>query len=239
MTNVAPVNATAEKLIIRLRNDNAPFTYVRFGDGDLALMRGDKNEAFHTNSPELRRELIQSFKIKDSDYLIGCVAGMQQEGEMRPGVFAPFRYDARLIEQAEKHQPDAYFENPIALAYKYVFDNGWWVDFVDIIRSKKTLFIGSESVGRSYIPWTEFNAERIISLSDSNSYDDLQKWDEWEWISIQARLHDLIVCATGVATRVIAKRLWKEGVRVTFIDIGSVVDALAGIKSRTWIKETQ
>ena len=35
---------------------------------------------------------------------------------------------------------------------------------------------------------------------------------------------------------IIGMRLYKAGWRGTFIDIGSVADAMAGIQSRTWIK---
>ena len=58
----------------------------------------------------------------------------------------------------------------------------------------------------------------------------------YEEIRETVKQHDVVICAAGMATRVLAKRFWKDGVRTTFIDIGSIADALASNDTRTWIR---
>lgn len=235
---VAGIDDTANKIRDRIENgDNV--CYVRCGDGDLLLINGADGESFHQNSPELREELTDAFTFKDPDFLVGSVAGMLNEKRMRNGLFARFEYDDTLRKVVEELRPGETLENPIALLYKFVFEPIWFVNFVrSCIHTSNVLFIGPESGEDSELLKAVFDWDEYISVPEKDAYYALDAEDKklFEKIQQSVENHNLVICAAGMATRVIAKRLWAAGNKCAFLDIGSMVDCLLGNNTRTWIK---
>jgi GT2 family glycosyltransferase/SAM-dependent methyltransferase/glycosyltransferase involved in cell wall biosynthesis len=232
---VERVQVTADKVKQRLLR-REPVCYLRFGDGDLILIAGAEGEKFHKNSPELQKELTEAFCHKEDGYLVSSVAGMMNEGRMRQGLFARFEYDSSLVEIVNQLRPGETLDNAIALAYMSVFQPEWFVDFVrTCIHGRKVLFIGGEQLCQSHLIKRVFDVKTLVSFPMANAYYGLEnKMDE---IRQLAKEHDLIICAAGMATRVIAKKLWTEGIKTSFIDIGSIADGIAGISdTRTWLR---
>ncbi len=209
--------------------------FLRFGDGDFLIMSNQGRDSFHEFSVELRDELIESFSIEDKSYMISSSIGMVNEGRMRKGLFATFDYDDRLRDISKSLKPGQTLYNAIALAYKSVFDPVWFIDFLNgCVRNKRVLFIGGKSVCGNSLINSVFNVNYEISFPDSDAYNELA--EKYDSIKEQCDNFDIVVCAIGMGTRVLAKRLWKDNVNVQFLDIGSIVDALCEIKTRTWIK---
>jgi GT2 family glycosyltransferase/glycosyltransferase involved in cell wall biosynthesis len=231
---VAGVDETAEKVKAGLTAGQS-FHYVRFGDGDLLLIAGAEGESFHRNSPELQAELTEAFTIKDPDYLVSSVAGMANEKRMRKGLFARFAYDDELRKVVEGLRPGETLLNPIALAYKFVFEATWFSSFVrEGLRDKRVLFVGNKAACDSSLVKSVFSVATTIEVPDRDSYYSMPAY--YPMIEQAAQSHDIIICAAGMATRVISKRLWKSGCKTSFIDIGSIIDSLVGVGSRTWIR---
>lgn len=231
---VATVNETANKIKDRMLEEK-PVCYVRYGDGDLLLMSGEERESFHKNSPELQESLIKAFSHKEEGYLVSSVAGMTNEGRMRPGLFARHEWDDKIRDVVEKYRPDEVLDNAIALSYKSVFEVNWFVDFlIKCIHGKKVLFVGGENLCNSALLKNTLNVNTFVSLPMSDAFYALN--DKFEEIKRLSQEHDILICAAGMATRVLAHRLWERKVRIDFIDIGSIADALAGIETRTWIR---
>lgn len=210
--------------------------YVRFGDGDLLLIDGESRESFHNNSPELQEALIKAFTHKEDGYIISSVAGMVNEGRCRKGLFARHEWDEPIRKVVEKYHPDEVLDNAIALAYMSVFEPNWFVDFLQkCVHGRKVLFVGGEDLCNSALIKNVFDVKTFISLPMKDAFYSLDE-DKMNEIIRQSQEHDIMICASGMATRVLAERLWIRKVRIDFIDIGSVADALAGIQTRTWIK---
>lgn len=216
------------KLLFAKIKSNNPFTYVRFGDGDLLIM-SDPNfnkESFHKQSPILRKELIESFLIRDSNYLIGNVGGVGN-----------FNYDDRLKSISQTLINDDYTYLSAISIHRLYMDHHIKPNFLDLCKlfnDKEVLFIGGQSLNKPIIK-TAFNIKTFISLPDSNAYYSLG--DKMKEIKNQCSIHSTLICAIGLATRVLAKRLFMDGIKnIQFIDIGSVVDALIQSPTRSWIK---
>lgn len=230
------IDATCAMIEAKLK-DNEPFHYVRFGDGDFVLIAGQAGELFHKNSPELQAELREAFLISEEGYEVASVAGMVNEKHMRKGLFGRFDYDEALQGVVNSMRPGESFWNPIALSYKFTFEPEWFIRFArECVQPKKTLFIGNATACNSDLVQAMFKFDEKIELPARDSYYGLTD-DIVSKIVEASRRVDLIVCAAGMATRVISKRLWLAQERhASFLDIGSLIDCLTGEGSRTWIR---
>jgi len=231
---VCGVAETCDKLKARFSKREAT-CFLRFGDGDLILMNGQENESLHDNSPELQKELTEAFTHNEEGYFVSSVAGQINEGRMQKGLFAAPEYSEQLLEIVNRFRPDETLDNANALGYMSVFEPDWFVDFLRAsVHGRKVLFVGGKDLCTSGLVRRVFNVQTFFPLPMSNAYYEIQnRVDE---IKELTKTHDMIICAAGMATRVLAKRLWTQGFRTDFIDIGSIADALAGITSRSWMR---
>jgi hypothetical protein len=97
------------------------------------------------------------------------------------------------------------------------------------------LFIGGLSVARDIVVRKAFHVVATIELPDRNAYKALDT--KMSQIEKNIPKFDIVVSALGQATRVLAYRLWKTGLRTQYFDVGSVVDALSKRSLRSWIKK--
>jgi GT2 family glycosyltransferase len=237
---VASVNDTAEKLKERLSDPMKTTAYVRFGDGELLFMdNAIKTGGMHHNSPELRDELIKAFTFKQDGYLVSSAAGIINEGKMRRGLFANFggEVDEAMLRVVKKFKMNkSTLDNYIALAYKSVFEPEWFVDFLKkCIHGKKVLFVGGEDLCRSPMIKRVFNVDSFVELPMVDAYYSLDEKKMRE-IQLAVQNNDVTLCAAGMCAKVIAYRIWSSKLKKNFVDIGSIADAVAGIKNtRTWI----
>jgi predicted O-methyltransferase YrrM len=205
-----------------------PFTYMRFGDADLFFIEDpnfDKNRR-HDRNPAMARELASAFSVEHPDYLIGCVAGGR--------VFA--RKEDHLKSIATKFHVGKEYHSAVALQVLYMKNPEGFVTFCkECFWDKKVLLIGGNSITRDLLVRKAFNVSATIEFSDRNAYTMLD--DKMTQIEKNIPKFDIVVSALGQATRVLGYRLWKNGHRTQYFDVGSVVDALADRHLRSWIKK--
>jgi hypothetical protein len=161
---------------------------------------------------------------------------MQNEGEMRPGVFGRFSNDSRLQElqsKAANRGHDAW-DNAIALHYKFTFEPGWWLNFRDLLidRTKRRTSVVNECCAKDLV--AHFKADSTCVVREHDEYSDL--------VQSQGTLHNmlsygLVILACGPCANVICYRLYKLGYEGIALDVGSIADCLAGVHSRAWIRE--
>lgn len=232
---VYSVHDTCDVIKERIEN-NKPVSYLRFGDGEYMIMAGIDKIDWAKNTPEFREELTESFLIKDEGYLIGSVAGSTNEGRMRKGLFASFEYDEGLRNIVEELRPKETLHSAVALAYKSVFHADWFVDFLEkCIRNKSVVLIANEKICNNRLVKSTFSVNHCICVPEKNAYQWLTE-ENYKKIEEAAKKYDVILCSAGMTSEIIAKRLWENGIKKIFLDIGSIPDALAGVESRTWIK---
>lgn len=216
-------------------DENSKLYFNRFGDGDVFIMMG-RNESKHTFSPELQKEMIESFMIKDPIYMKGLAVKYEHEPGMQKGLFAPHGTDEMmykwLVENYEGFEEET-FESAIMFHYISVFNQPLMIEMLDTyIRPKKKMYIGS--ISKEQMEKLVGDIDYYVEVPSSNAYYSIDQW--WPKILENIDNVDLVLPAAGMGTRVINKRLYNLGYEVQSIDLGSVIDAIGQSYTRTWIR---
>jgi len=209
--------------------------YTRFGDGDLNLMNDDIDQR-HRHSYELSCELCESFSIKHPFYMIAASAGYPKEHGMSPGMFIEGSTAGKNIDEfkwkAMNITSNIEFYNPIVFHYLSVYNKKSLKSFFkNYIRDKKTMYIGCNNKDSMELIYGDIDF--YVETPSYDAYYSIDRW--WPDVIKSASKCEVILPSAGVASRVIAKRLWEEGVDAHVIDIGSLNDAIDDNVSRTWI----
>ena len=209
-----------------LLQKKTPFTFIRFGDGELFCMQKPMfaNKRHQPRDDKLSKEIIKSFQIDNDKYMIGCLLEGTTAGRTR-----------ELQRTAKTFRQKLWSWSPVAFHLTFLENIYGFIELVRSIRQYKNIvLIGGPGVTESQEVKEIFGIKKIVTLSDTNAYYELdKKWDE----IIDALLYsDLIIPAAGWASNCIVQRLNKDGLfPITILDIGSVLDAIAGNKTRSWI----
>jgi hypothetical protein len=102
----------------------------------------------------------------------------------------------------------------------------------EFVRPKKKLFVGC--VARKEIEKLVGPVDYYVQTAERDSYSQIDCW--WPEVMRLAERAELVIPATGMATRIINKRLWNTGIEVQSFDIGSIVDAVELLPTRKWIR---
>lgn len=209
--------------------------YSRFGDGDLFIMMG-RSQKLHQFSLSLQQEMVESFEINDPLYVKGLAVNYPQEPGMVRGILGPHRVNNELQNfllnrfDLARHSR---FESAVFMHYLALFHPSLASGFLDeFIRPKKKLFVGC--VARKQIEKLVGPVDYYIQTAERDSYSQIDHW--WPEVMRLAQRVELVIPATGMATRIINKRLWLSGLEVTSFDIGSLVDAVELLPTRKWIR---
>lgn len=210
--------------------------YSRFGDGDFRIMRM-KDCIDHQPNFGLAEESREAFHIDHPQFLRAAMVNYEHEPGMTNGMFAMPSDNSEIEDLILKEflfAENTVFYSHSCLLYYAVFKPDELVSFLDeYIRPKKKVFVGS--VSRKDASRLLGDIEYYVQIPHKEAY---QTIDEWfprvlEYIKDGA---ELCIPTAGVCTRVFQKRLWYALQPVHSIEIGSLIDAVAGIKSRTWIR---
>ena len=203
-----------------------PFYFVRFGDADMFFIDDPKfnqNRRHQPKTPKFSEELAEAFSIDDPRYMIALAASGWTKGK-----------DRTIIRIASAFWRRREFWNAVALHGAFLSDLAGFEDFVGAFKDRDVCMVGGKTPCGSELVRKVFNVREVVSFPDTNAYDVLDgKMDE---VRAVVGRHRTVVSALGQATRILAKRLWKEGIRnLQYFDVGSTVDALAGVQTRGWI----
>jgi hypothetical protein len=235
--NMVTVKRTQEThdFLLKLMKQKKKLFYSRFGDGDIYIMMG-RNQSNQTVNESLRQEMIESFSIKDPDYLKGLAVNHPNEKGMVRGLFAKYRDNPEMVGFLTSHFPEIHnntFENPVFLHYMSVFKSKQVNSFLnEVIRPKRKMYIGS--IPKDKIETIVGPVDVYIKTPAKNAYDTIDTW--YPQIEENINEVDLIIPAAGMSTRIINKRLWQSGAEVQSFDIGSIVDITNDFQSRKWIR---
>ena len=182
--------------------------YSRFGDGDFQIIKGER-EMMHKYSPELAHELRESFGIVDDNYIRGT---MYNE---------PTYNGSQLINQSSEN-------------FKHILEiiKDIFLDFLTkFIRPKRKLFIGS--IKKSSIEKLVGVVDHFVEIPAKDAYYSMDQW--WENVLDCVDKVELVLPAAGMAGRVIQKRLWNLNKNIHSIELGSMVDVLDDLHTRSWM----
>ncbi len=234
MIEAKNTHETIENLSSLLREDDRCF-FSRFGDGDVFIMDG-KDQANHHFSEALQREMIESFRIEHPAYMKALSINYPKEKFMCRGCFAPYGYNdylEKVVCTILKEKSAYQFENPVVFHYLSIFYPHLMNEFFDeFFRGKKIMFIGGLKVDAV----EKVLGQNILHIKTPlrDAYSSIEQW--WPEVINKIDDVDIVIPSAGMASRVINKRLWMLENDTRSIDIGSIFDAVAGLKSRTWIQ---
>jgi len=209
--------------------------FNRYGDGEIFNMV-NKDSREHYATEDLANELKISFSIDDPHYLKAVAINYPVEKGMIYGLFAPFKKNLIL----EKSLSDTFnipesnrFENPVAFHYLSIFKPEVMNNFLNkYIRPKKKMFIGSTP---KHIAEMVFGPIDVyIPIPSVGAYYKLNEW--FPQIVENIDKVEVVIPSAGVASNIISSKLWQMNCEVHCLNIGSIVDAIDGLKSRKWIR---
>ena len=214
-----------------------PFFYVRNGDGELGTIQGAKHRQYQDPPQELRDLLKEALLIDHPKYLIGMNDIHEKESGMAKGMFWDPTHQniVRSGLRAVGVKPGKVFENAIALHYYYCFKRKELFNLLDLIKPKKCMYVGGQCAEESSSYFGGYEHRVQIPLKEA-----FYQIDNW-FPKVESGLKkcEVIISASGWCANVIALALWKGGWEGTYLDLGSLVDALIGVKDRKWIKLAQ
>ena len=220
------------KQLQRMLIKRTPFFYQRFGDADLYFMEDPWFNLNRRHQPKTRKfgqELMEAFVINDPRYLIAVALNFHDWHKDKN------RELADIVGKFHRHKQ---FWNAIALHTVFLKDFPRFKKFLRAFRNKKVCLIGGETICRSSVVLKAFNIQECVEFPDTNAYDVLNS-KMAKTVEVILR-NEVTISALGQATRILGKRLWNIGVKeIQYFDVGSVVDALAGAETRTWIEKNQ
>ena len=240
MTYKVHETAKSLKALKRAMKSSDRVAYTRFGDNDVIMMQEDPVQEIRGNnltkwSEGLRDELRASINIKDPHYLVAVSLDYKVEKGMAEGLFAPFGYKDELIERLGEvlKTGETSFYNPVLFHYLACFKAQKLKNFIaEFIRPKKKMFIGNCDQANMELMFGPI--DHYVETPAKNAYSKIDKW--WPKVLEHIDSVDIVLPCAGQATRAIQGRIWKMGVKVHSIDMGSVVDAMDGQTTRTWLQ---
>lgn len=208
-----------------------PFTYIRFGDVELLLMQyPDKDQPpRHRSSLALQKELLNSFAVRHPDYLLATVAGANLK-QTRPYI----ERENHLRSIVRKAGAAKVYESAVAVQRILVDDPSEFLSFLGLFQQKKVALLSGPTICNSQIVKKAFNVAKVVEVTDTCAFDHLNRCEKEILAAVD--WSDIVISALGSGTCPLAWRLWHQGIRKTFFDVGSVVDGLTGILSRAWMK---
>ncbi len=224
---------TLSYLESKLKSQEKVF-FLRFGDGEVFDMMG-KSRRNQINSPELIKEMKEAFSIQDKNYIKALAINMPHEKGMSNGVFANYSFNEKL----ESYILDLFnelqlsFFNPITFHYLSVFRPKLVFDFFNkYVRPKKKMFIGSTNQNTAEKLYGKI--DYYIKVPPKSAYSSIDEW--WPNVINNCSDVEIVIVSAGAATKVVAKRLWEKNLNIQLFDFGSIIDAVDGKVTRTWIR---
>ena len=222
------------KTLDELLDQNKKLYYTRFGDGDIFIMMG-RDYRNHRTNDNLVKEMNEAFTINDPNYCIGLTVNYPCEKKMTKGVFMPFEMNDELYSFLESNNlfKKNIYESSIFFHYISVFYPNMMFDFFEKhIRPKTKMFVGSSDKNTAEKLYGKI--DYYVKTPAKYAYESIDEW--WAQIENNADKVDMVIPSAGTASRVITKRLWYNNYDLQVLDIGSLIDAVEGKRTRGWIK---
>lgn len=243
MNHIVKTHSDSFDIIFDKLKTGKPFTYVRFGDGDYIMMYeeslnkiiGGGNRFFVT--PKLQQELIECHNIQDENFLIGTIVN-NKEGNQMAQTASKIHHEklpAGLIEHKELLAMSCMFEI-------FLRDIDRFIEFSQELRKTSTMFVGSYS----HKNITKVYGETLfVHVPHKNCYTQIDEL--YQTVLDNMDRVDKIILSSGQSARVVAKRLWQDGIRKIVIDTGSLSDAfifhilpiMKSINVRTFMRQVE
>ena len=196
-------------------------------------------DSLHKNNSRLSHEMLEAFKLK-GDYLHKSLPIQSNlfgyEKEMISGMHLHRDIDAlNYLSVVHKFINLNQIFSTVALHHISIIDKEYCIGFLQFLKSQNPIFVGNHNT-REIVTQKLFGKPHIKTPS-SNSYDEIDRI-EHELIKVldNEKEFRVVVVSMGCPGRILQKRIVAKGYNVYLFDFGSLLDALNGKQTRTWIK---
>jgi hypothetical protein len=234
---------TLEK-IKKIISNNERGCYIRFGDGDIFVL---KNIAVHRNQKfniSLAKELNEAISLNDDNVIKSLAINSEKFGIeefMEYGIHQVPNF------QAEKLLCNSYeffigneIYSPVALHYEVVYNKQHATEFLRMLRSFQPIFVGSEQNSPKVIK-SLLDTTDIVQTSHRDTYDEIDRIENQiiELLSKRNSKYDVVIFSCGATAKALIKRLYLNYNKPVFLfDMGSVIDLFHGRMQWTWVKKS-
>lgn len=215
--------------------------YMRFGDGDVYLMKG-LDEMLNQSNKKLSREMKEAFQLKIGKLHKGLPIHSNLfgfEDGMKNGVHLVSDQNAlKLLGATYKFIDIKNVYSPTALHYLATYNVDYCLDFLKYLKNQNPIFVGNAQIKEELVQKLFGNIH--IKTPAFNSYQEIDRIEKELITELKKHQNEfkLVVVALGCPGRVLQKRILKKGFNVYLFDFGSLLDAFNGEDSRLWIELT-
>jgi hypothetical protein len=221
--------------------NNKRGAYLRFGDGDVFLLKG-KKDAYQTNSDLLSDEMKEAFLIQ-GNHIYKCLAIHSdffgyEEGMVLGNHKNTDKLALKLFTDSFLFFVGSKIYSPVALHFISTIDPLRANSFLKTLKIHTRIFVGNESIEPDYIKLLFGKDTTHIKTPSRNAYNDIERIEKQTIDVINKSNKDFfVICvAMGCSGRPFMKRIWTRGANVFLFDFGSLLDGIVGNKSRQWLK---
>lgn len=227
------------KVCMELISSGIRGAYLRFGDGDVNLLHGER-ELLQSSSVRLSQEMEEAFSLQGAGIIKALPLHSQRFGiwpGMRPGIHGvDDEWAERLLTRCYPYFIGAPIYSSVALAYLAAFDSLTATNFLRFLKEQSPIFVGNMNVPEEVIHQL-FNSVFSIRTPERNSYDEIDRIEQ-ETIACAKQFegaYKVVVVAMGCSGRILAKRIYQRESNLFLFDFGSLLDAFCGWNTRAWM----
>lgn len=214
--------------------------YLRFGDGDVFLMKG-KSDSYQIKDRLLSKEMQETFLISGSNVfkclaihsdLFGFAEKMSIGNHKNPDSSA-----LKLFADSYKYFVGCKIYSPVALHYISI-DNPLRANlFLKTLKTFTKIFVGNQSTDSEIVDLIFGKKAVHVKTPPRNAYLEIDRIENETVELINKTDGFFVICiAMGCSGRPFMKRIWERNFNVFLFDFGSLLDGISGNDSRTWLK---
>ncbi|WP_140487627.1 GT-D fold domain-containing glycosyltransferase [Flavobacterium sp. GSA192] len=235
---------TLNELQYAIQNNNRGI-YLRFGDGDVFLLN-NQSDAYQEKSVLLADEMKECFSLNDEGIFKCLAIHSEMYGYSKEMVIGNHKnkdgFAFNLFKNCYEYFSGCKIYSPVALHFISTINPVRANEFLKILKSKTTVFIGNENVRNSTIELLFGSKAKHIKTPSKNAYSEIDSIEKEVLNEIDDKTDFFVMCvAMGCSGRPLMKRLWMKSLNKNFFlfDFGSLLDGIEGNNSRTWLKMNQ
>lgn len=218
---------------------NRSGAYMRFGDGDVFLLK-NKKDAYQKANSLLAQEMLEAFQINSKNVFKSLAIHSEKFGYEEGMSWGNHRNTDKLainlLEATYLFFIGQKIYSPVALHFIASQEPIRANLFLKLLRSKTKLFIGNERLQEKTVCLL-FGDIVHIKTPPKNAYDEIDRIFFESKIEIEKfEGFAVVVVAMGCSGRPLMKRLFFEKFNIFLFDFGSLIDGMDGVKNRTWLK---
>lgn len=193
------------------------YAFVRFGHGQFEIIRGS-SDTEHKGSKKLQELLLEILHFWEDGFIISTCIHPIEIG-MNKNTFGKWKGNSIYKE----YLPEWELYSSPTLIYMSLYNQDELIWYLKQLRGGTV--VGGKHL-KSVCKW--FKAD-FVETPQRNAYYNLDKY----YYKIKK---SPVLFASGMASTVAQYRLWKETDLIT-LDMGSLFDAMIGLKTRGWIND--